>query len=604
MTVYDENRPHPSLERIALLREKMEANGIDYVLIPTNDPHLSEYVEETDKVREYFSGFTGSAGSLLVGVQKSWLWTDSRYYLQAQEELKGSDIELMRDGEKGVPRINDFIKDTIWEGQSLAFDFKTISASSYEELCQYLGDNVELVDASKIIRESFGNRPKRVFNAPYVLDAKYYKKSSAQKLSQIRELISKKLRNDEESYTYIISDLCSIMWVCNLRGSDIKHVPVAYSYLCIDQNTTTLFLNKKNVDISVREVLLQNDIILKEYGTFYQEIENIATDVVFLDKKNNNASMFEKASKFIEVKDVNDSDFIKKHIKDEAEIEGMKAAHLIDAKVCISFIRKIKEFAKNEKLTEYEVGQMLDKMRLENDECDDISFDTICGYGKNGAIVHYEATKDSSSEILNKGFLLVDSGGHYLNGTTDITRTIALGELSEKEREVYTLVLKGNLRLLKALFKSDVRGDNLDILARTPIWEGGYSYGHGTGHGIGQRLSVHEDPIRISYKNHDGGEFVPGVIVSDEPGIYIENEFGVRLENVLLVVKKDEERDLCGFESLTLVPFDNEAINISMLSKEELDTLNEYHKTVFEKVSPNLCEDDLKWLEEATRKLG
>lgn len=603
MSNYDKSMPHPSVDRIKMLRQKMSENGIDYILIPTDDPHLSEYVQEADKVREYFSGFTGSAGTLLVSMENAYLWTDSRYFLQAQEELYGSEIVLMKSGEKNVPEVYDFVRDNIWEGQSIALDYKTISANNFGKLCKLAGKNVEVNDGSKIIREAFTERPKRIFNPSYMIDDRLSGKSTREKINEIREIIQKKLDDVEESYTYIISDLCSIMWICNLRGSDVSHVPVAYSYMCIDQNTATIYLNKKNCDVLVREALANNDILLKEYGTFYNELDNIASDVVFLDKDKNNASIFEKVRDYCEIKEVRDRDFIKKYIKNDAEIEGMKKAHLIDATVCISYIRRIKELVKSEKISEYDAAMMLDKMRLDVKECDDISFDTICGYGKNGAIVHYEATKNMCSQLSDSGFLLVDSGGHYEMGTTDITRTIALGTLTDKEKEVYTIVLKSNLNLLKAVFRSDVRGDNLDILARQPMWEYGYSYGHGTGHGIGCKLSVHEDPIRISYKNHDGGEFVPGVVVSDEPGIYIENEFGVRLENALLVKYKDEENELCEFESLTLVPFEREAILTNMLTAEELCVLNKYHKKVFDMISPLLEEEDCKWLKEATCEL-
>lgn len=601
MVTYDENKEHPAIARCNMLREKMQEANVDWLIINTADQHLSEYVSDADKARAYFSGFTGSAGTLLISTEEALLWTDSRYYVQAESELSKSNIELMRDGLSGVKSLEEYICENVWNGQRIAIDFKTISFQAYESLKEKLPEDIEIVDGSGIVNSSFIDKPKRVFN-PIVSISNIAGCDVKDKLCEVRNLIEKKCFLQEASYTYIVSDLTAIMWLLNLRGEDVSYVQVAYSYLLIDKNVSTLYVNKKAINKDIVDELLENGVNVKEYGTFYRDLDDLATDFVLLDASKTNASISEKASNYCEIKKINDYDFIKKYIKNEKEIAGFKSAHLVDGAIMVSFIRKIKEIvASGERINEYNAGKLLDEMRLNNEYCLDLSFETICAYGKNGAVVHYSAEEESALELCAKGMLLVDSGGHYELGTTDITRTIVLGELTEEEKKCYTLVLKGNLQLMSILFKDGVRGDNLDIIARKPIWENGYSYGHGTGHGIGCRLSVHEGPVNISYKSKTIVDIKPGLVVSDEPGIYIQDAFGVRLENALLAVEK--ENGLIGFESLTLVPFDRDAIDVSLLSDEEISILNTYHKKVYELISPSLEEADKKWLYDSTRDL-
>lgn len=596
-----EKGSHPSVERIAKLRNKMLEEGIDWLVITTADPHLSEGLSECDKVREYYSGFTGSAGTLVINETEAFLWTDSRYYVQAQEELNYSEIKLMKDGTKGVPGVNEYIAGHVWPGQTIGFDYRRISARKYNELRDLSGEDINFVNASKMITECWDDIPARQFESINVIDDKTAGKSSADKIDDIRKLIEKYLKDDEISYSYIVSDLCSNMWITNLRGCDIENVPVAYSYLIINNYSAVLFVKKKALSKDIEDKLNDAGIIIKDYGMFERELREIASDCVMFDDATNNASLYEILADY-NVVNVKDSSFIKKYIKNEAEIEGMKAAHILDAKVMISFIKEVKDMAsKGISSNEYELGKKLDEMRLSEAKCESLSFDTICGFNSNGAIVHYKAPDKDSMAVKSDGLLLVDSGAHYEFGTTDITRTIVLGNISNKAKECYTAVLMGNLRLMSTIFAEGVKGENLDVIAREPIWEAGYDYGHGTGHGIGCKLSVHEPYVTISYRSNLGIALQAGMVVSDEPGIYLEGEFGIRLENALLV--KNVRDNILGFESLTLVPFDKDAILTNKLSERDVEILNNYHKRVYDVMSENLDEEHRNWLYEACQPI-
>lgn len=586
---------HPSVERLAYVRELMEAEGMDWLIVYTEGPHLIEGMQECDKIRHYLTGFTGSAGTLLVSADSALLWTDSRYYVQAEMELSGSEIILMKDGEKDVPSIKKYLADHVWPGQCIGVDYKTISEDGLRKLKENIGNSIEIQNATRLTARAFKDKPGREFRPVRIIDDIAAGQSATEKISRVRTYIEENLVEDEESYTYICSDPCSVMWLLNIRGEDIEYTPASFAYLMIDSNMCRVYLNKKALNADVKEQLADRNVIIREYGNFYKEIDEIATDKVVADKNSNNAAIFELLPGYVDVIEVDDYKLVPKHIKNQAEIDGMRKAHLSDAIVMTSFISKLKNNALTGQLSdEHETGKILDDMRLAQPDCIDLSFKTICAYGENGAIVHYTAPKKGSAELMSKGFLLVDSGGQYDNGTTDITRTLALGELTEEEKKVYTLVLKGHLNLMGAKFRPGVRGSNLDILARKPIWDGGYDYGHGTGHGIGCALACHEDPVRISYRATKECELAAGNVVSDEPGVYIEGEFGVRIENALLVVKGDDGR--LGFESLTLVPYERDAILPELLSDEELLILNNYHKRVYDMLSPLFNEEQKAWL--------
>ena len=575
----------------------MEQNCIDWFIVYSQDPHLSEYTAECDRLREKISGFSGSAGTLLVGATESYLWTDSRYYIQAADQLEGSGITLMKSQMPGVPGLPRFLRDHVWDGQVLAVDRKTVSYDEYGRLLQVLPSSIEVTDGGKILRGLHDS--KRVFNGIKAVPQEHRGKEITAKLDDVRKRIAGRI-GGESSYTYVVSDLTSIMWLYNLRGDDITHVPVAYSYTCITAFSAVLYISRKHLTEEAAKMLDEAGVTVKEYSRFYTELSDVATDVILADTYRNNAAIIEGAEETATLQDVSDAELIAKPFKNASEIKGMEDAHIKDAVTMIRFIKNVKETAAEGKLPdEYEMGRMLDRKRLEGG-CRDLSFDTICAYGPNAAIVHYTAKQDECAAICNFGFLLVDSGGQYeFEGTTDITRTISLGKLTEEEIHAYTTVLRGNLRLMDMIFPEGCKGTLLDTAAENVLWENGYYCGHGIGHGVGCYLSVHESEIRIS-RNVGEREcaFFPGVIVSDEPGIYIEGKFGIRLENLLLTVGAGEleGHKMCRFTPLTLVPFDKEAIDMKLLSEREKDVLIRYCDLISEKVLPLLSEDEQKWL--------
>ncbi len=584
------------------LRAQMSANGIDWFIVFSSDEHLSEYTAESDRYIKNLSGFTGSAGTLVVCADNAWLWTDSRYHIQAKEELEGTGTELMASGNTGVPSLERFLSDHVWNGMTIAFDQKTISFDHYNEIVRMLPADVCIIDGHDILKNSAENMPQRSF-APIVSIEDKAGQSTISKLKTARTNISR-LFPQTQSYTYILSDLTAIMWLFNLRGSDIDHVPVAVSYAMITSYSATVYLNRKNLDEGARQRLEDDSILIKEYSRFYRELDDIATDVVISDECSNNTGIIRPFDESGIHLGCRDCDIITKAIKNDSEIRGMKNAHLKDAVTLTRFIMYLKKAALTNSLSdEYEIGKMLDKKRLENG-CSDTSFATICAYGKNSAIVHYVAQKGKCADVDDHGFFLIDSGGHYpYDGTTDVTRTISLGKVTQEEKKVYTTVLKGNLRLMDAVFPEGCEGTLLDALAELPLWENGYYCGHGIGHGVGCYLSVHESEARIARRS--GKREIPlrcGVIVSDEPGIYLEGKFGVRIENLLLVVKADpiDSHPMCGFEPLTLVPFDRESIDLSLLDDHERKVLYEYNLLVYETIGPLLEEDERQWLKEAT----
>lgn len=608
MKVYDAKN-HPAKESLRLLRDNMAQNHVDWLLLYYADAHLSEFISNCDDYFEEFSGFTGDSATLLISNDACYLWTDGRYFIQAECELNGSGIILMKDGCPGTPSVYDFLKKQVWEGQRIAFDYKTVSYKAFCSLKEKLSKTIEFVDASLIIKDSLKEKRTRDFNLITHVSDENAGCTVESKLESIRKSVRDYFPDEEASFSYIVSNLPANMWIFNLRGCDIPNVSVAYSYSIITDYSSTIYLSRKNLSDEARFSLNSCGVIVKEYSEFYSDIEEIASDYVLVDDFCNNAAVCEKAKTVSELIFVNDHDLIKKYIKNQTECEGMRKAGIKDGVTMCRFIMKIKELAKTDRLpNEYETGKILDDMRISGGAYS-LSFPTICAYGKNAAVVHYEAEQESCSDLKTSGLLLVDSGGHYNNeGTTDITRTISLGVVSDEEKRAYTAVLKGNLRLMSVIFPEGTVGQNIDILARKPIWDIGYNYSHGTGHGVGCNLEVHEAPVRISPSigkpRANNYPLKPGMTMSDEPGIYVENKFGIRLENVLLVVDKSKDsRKLYGFEPISFAPFDLESIDFNMLDEEDIRILNKYHKLVYDVISPHLDEVAQNWLKDATKSI-
>lgn len=600
--------------RIETLREVMQDKKIDYYIVPTSDFHNSEYVHEYFKVREYLSGFTGSNGTLLLTKDNALLWTDGRYFIQAKKELEGTDISLMRMNEPGVLSLKEYIGKELGEKECLAFDGRVFHCSLGKELKQIADEKkAEVYMEEDLAAYVWKERPGLPCEKVFVLEPGVAGKTVSFKIEAVREKMKEK-----GAGIHILSKLDDIMWLFNIRGKDIPCNPVALSYAVLTETEVFLFLQENAADAGVKTYLKENGIELKSYDNFYEDIGFLLKNAVshdagsriLLDEKEVNYSLYRLAADNLEiVNDVNPTTLMKA-CKDETELSNMRKVYLEDSAAVVKFIYHMKKQMKEKTVrwTEKNAADYMDGLRKEIDGFLDLSFETISAYKENAAMMHYEATEESAKELMAEGLLLVDSGGQYLGGTTDVTRTIALGSLTEEEKRDFTLVAAGMLRLSNTKFLYGCTGRNLDIIARAPLWEIGKDYKCGTGHGIGYILNVHEGPQRISSAYFQGMTETPfeeGMVVTNEPGVYVENSHGIRTENVMVCKKAEKTSDgqfMC-FETLTFVPIDLDAINPKLLSVGDKKLLNKYHAEVFAKISPFLNEEECKWLRNATQKI-
>lgn len=591
-------------DRINDLRNLIYERNIDYYIIPTADPHGSEYIDAYYESRRFMTGFTGSAGTLVVSKDEAALFVDGRYHIQADKEVSGSDISVYKIGEKDVPTVIEYLKEKADHGEiTIGFDGRCYDEFTFEKMQKTLNDAKFSIEEDLVDIIWNSDRPKRTANRVYTLDDDVISTQCDEKLSVIRDYL-----NEKSLDAVFISELSDIMWLFNVRGSDIECNPVAYSYALITKDVAILFLQKGSFDKNMEETLKPFGVILADYDEIELELAKLKGKKICLDKTSTNCLNVKILSCGNDIKHVRNHILVKKYIKDKAEIDLARKYHVVDAVSMIKFIVWIKKAVISEKITEYEAAIYLDNLRRENKGFMDLSFDTISAYAENAAIVHYSPSESDSKMLEAKGLLLVDSGAQYMGATTDITRTISLGTLLDEEKRAYTLVLKGNLRLMNAVFLKGCRGENLDILAREALWKEGFDYMHGTGHGIGAFLNVHEGPCSIRYrimKDNIQPPLEAGVIISDEPGYYKSGAFGIRHETQLLCVDKfsNEYGDFLGFEPLSLVPFEKEAIVKELLTEEEIAILNEYHALCFMKLRTILGGEEYLWLEEACKLL-
>lgn len=596
-------------ERLKSLRDAMKKEGISWCMIPTCDYHGSEYLADFFKVRDYFSGFTGSAGTLVVGPSEAFLFTDGRYFIQAAKQLEGSLIKLMKMGEPGVPKVTELIINSIEEGQKLGFDGRVVDSETGLILEEGLKDkNCSVIYDFDPTKGIWNERPTLVYNCPFILDEKIAGESVASKLERIRT------KMDEKGVdTHIITALDDIAWILNMRGKDVENNPVFFSFLTITKDNVVLYANILDEDIL--SYLEKNNIELQKYDDFFEkgiQRVNICTkEGLLLDKTGTSYKIIKAINSSIRIVDELNISTYMKAIKNKAEIENIKIANIKDGAAVVRFDRWLKSaIDNNEKLTEMTVSQKLASFREENESYIEPSFDTIAAFGYHGAIVHYEPTEQTDIPIGRDSFLLIDSGGQYAEGTTDVTRTYGIGEVASKLKHDYTLVLKANLKLLNFKFMKGCRGNHLDVVARDFFWSEGRDYKHGTGHGIGALLNVHEGPNSIRWNIPEGKQpgviYEPGMVTSDEPGIYIENEYGIRTETDMLCVELEtnEYGTFYGFEPLTYVPIDKKPIEIEYMSDQEIKWLNDYHMVVREKLSPMLQGDDLDYLIDVTSPIS
>ena len=586
--------------RIQALRTLFSREGIQAFIIPSTDPHLSEYVAPHWKSREWISGFTGSAGTVVVTTGKAGLWTDSRYFLQAAQQLEGTEIELYKEMLPETPSISTFLCTQLSPGDAVGIDGKMFSAEEVERMQAELQKcRIEIKNIPDPMRELWADRPPMPEAPAFIHETKYSGKSSVEKISIIREELKKC-----NARALFISALDEIAWTLNLRGNDVHCNPVIVSYLLIEEQDIHYFIQPQKITLEVAEYLKSTGISLHPYEEVETYLKQIRVESLLINPSKTNYAAYSAVNPNCKIIHGVSPVTLLKAIRNEQEIAGIHAAMQRDGVALVKFLKWLEEAVPAGKETEISVDKKLHSFRAEQDLYMGESFDTIAGYKEHGAIVHYEATPETDVPLKPEGFLLLDSGAQYLDGTTDITRTIALGELTEEEKTDYTLILKGHIALAMAKVPAGTRGAQLDVLARMPIWQRGMNFLHGTGHGVGHFLNVHEGPQSIRM-NENPVTLQLGMLTSNEPGVYKAGSHGVRTENLVLVVPAGEGMfgNYLQFETVTLCPICKKGIIKELLTNEEIEWLNGYHQTVYEKLSPSLNKEEQAWLKEATSSL-
>ena len=593
-------------ERIENLRNILNEKEIYAYIIPSSDYHQSEYVSDYFKSREFMSGFTGSAGTLIVTQDEAGLWVDGRYFIQAEEQIKGSNIKLFKMGEENVPTIEEYLIDNMPKNSILGFDGKVISANEGRSYLEKLGfKNIDIEYDNDLVNLLWKDRDILPNEKAFSLDIKYCGESFSSKLNRLREEMKNK-----KATTHIITTLDDIAWLFNIRGNDVKYNPVVLSYAIITLDNVYLFIDDKKLDENILNELKKENVEIKNYNYIYEFVKEIKeNEVVLLDPQKVNYSIYNNIPKNVQKIDMHNPIRDFKCIKNKVEIENIKRSHIKDGVAITKFMYWLKNNVGKIDISEISATKKLEEFRREQDLFIEPSFSTIAGYREHAAMMHYSATEETDYKLEPSDLFLVDSGGQYYDGTTDITRTFALGELSTELKRHFTLVVRGMVRLSMAKFLYGCRGYNLDILARGPIWNEDLDYKCGTGHGIGFVLNVHESPNGFRWKvvpeREDSCILEEGMITTNEPGIYIEGSHGIRIENELLTrkQKKNEYGQYMDFEVITLAPIDLDAIDPELMLENEKEYLNRYHKLVYDKISPFLSEKEKQWLKKYTRAI-
>lgn len=589
-------------EHIAALREAMKQHKMDAYIIPSSDPHLSEYPADRWKSRAWISGFTGSAGTVVVTEGKAGLWTDSRYFLQAARQLEGSGIDLYKMALPETPSIHDFLLQELHNGQTVGLDGQTYSADDVRTLQSKLGrKGILLNTAADLIDDIWKDRPAIPANPLFEMPVELSGKPVHEKLNEINNRL-----RQEGADCLILGALDEIAWTFNIRGTDVTYNPVVVSYAFISEEESILFIQPEKLTAEVSEHLKKEGVMLADYTMIQKYLSRLPENSrVFVDMSKTNVSLFDALPPGCTIIEGISPANQLKSTKNETEIEGFRRVVVKDGVALTRFFKWLEEeMATGNRVTEISAAEKLTALRAEQPQYIMDSFGTICGYAEHGAIVHYEATPDTDALLKPESLLLIDSGAQYLDGTTDITRTIALGQPTEAMMKDYTRVLKGAIGLAKCRFPVGTRGSQLDILARKALWDAGINYLHGTGHGIGHCLNVHEGPQSIRMEEN-AIPLKPGMVISDEPAMYRTGEYGIRTENMILT-REDSETEFgkfLSFETLTLCYIDTRLILTPMLSVRERAWLNKYHQRVYDKISPFLNDDEKAWLKEKTTEL-
>lgn len=593
-------------ERLTALREEMKRRNIDIYVVPTADFHESEYVGEHFKARKFITGFTGSAGTAVITLKEAGLWTDGRYFVQAEKQLEGSTVTLYRMAEEGVPAVEEFVKDKLPQGGCIGFDGRTVNGAwgeKFAAIAEEKGGSLSV--GEDLIDLIWTDRPELSRAPLFILEEKYSGKSTAEKIKDVRAKMA-----EEGADVHILTSLCDIAWLLNIRGGDIQSVPVVLSYLVLTRDQCIWFLQEEVVDDAIRAYLNENHIETRPYDAIYTYVPDIPESaVVLMNKSGVNYRICNELNKNIQVINKPNPTELMKAVKNPVEVDNTRLAHVKDGVAVTKFMYWLKTNIGKIPMTEISASDYLEARRREQENFIDLSFTTISAYGANAAMMHYSATPESNTVLKPEGFLLVDSGGHYYEGTTDITRTFVLGPISDEMKQHFTAVCRSNMKLANAKFLYGACGLNLDILARGPLWDMGIDYKCGTGHGVGYILNVHEGPNGFRWKivpeRHDSGVLEEGMITTDEPGVYLEGKYGIRTENELVCRKaeKNEYGQFMEFENITYAPIDLDGIDPEQMSPREKQMLNDYHKKVYEVLSPYMTEEENEWLKKYTRAI-
>ena len=569
-------------QQLINLRQKMQQNQIDAYLIPTTDYHGSEYVNDYFKCRKYISGFSGSAGTLIITMGEAWLWTDGRYFLQAAKQLEGTGIDLMKMGQPDVPTISEYLEATLTREDCLGFDGRVVDC----EMGRQLAEKFKVRWDIDLVGEIWTDRPTLDGSEIYAIPESVTGESASSKLSRVRRYMAEKGAD-----YHLITKMEEIAWLFNLRGNDVANTPVFFSFALIEQERASLYVLDDSADLAI------DGIEFFPYLQIFEDLRKLQKGRILLDEEIASYAITAAIPDSVEIISDSDPAELMKALKNPVEIAATKNAHIKDGVAMVNFLYWLKKTIGRVPMSEISAADYLENCRRSQKGWFDLSFGTISGYAGNGAIIHYDPTPETDKELRPEGFLLVDSGGQYEDGTTDITRTIALGPITDVMKAHYTAVLRCNIDLAMAKFSAGTTGAQLDEIARKPLKDMGLDYNHGTGHGVGHILSCHEGPQIISPKG-TRCPLYPGMITSDEPGVYIEGEYGIRLENELLCVELSDAS--YAFETITLCPFDREAILPDRLTEEELEYLNNYHKKVQETLTPLVSKEIAEWLAEQT----
>lgn len=598
--------------KIGQLRDRMKELGIDAYLVPTADFHESEYVGEFFKCRHFLTGFNGTAGTAVITMDKAGLWTDGRYFVQAEEQLSGSEIKLYRMGEPEFPTLDEFLEEELPVDGCLGFDGRVVNSELGYGLRNLLQEKNVTINCSKdLVGEIWTSRPAMSCEPIWSLDVKYAGKSTVEKLSDLRDAMKK-----NKAQIHLMTALDEIAWLFNLRGNDIVNNPVFLSYALITQDEAYLYVQKEAIKEDTKmgkevcAALAEAKVQVKEYAEFLQDVAALKNEKILLERKKASFAVCESIDASCRIIDEMNPCATMKAVKNATEIENMRRAHLKDGIAVTKFMYWLKHTIGTCDMTEMTAAHKIEELRAEQGNYIEPSFVTIAAYKENAAMCHYHPSDEVCKKLKPEGLLLVDSGGQYLEGTTDITRTYALGPLTEKEKEYYTIVAAAMLKVSTMKFLHGCRGINLDYTIREAFWKRGLDFAHGTGHGVGYLSNVHERPNGLRWKvvpeRQDSAVIEPGMICSDEPGLYFAGDFGTRTENLILCVEdeKNEYGQFLKFEFLTKAPIDLEALDTRFMDDADIERLNTYHKDVYETISPYMNDEEKEWLKHVTREIS